>query len=51
MKHESMDLELIHQDPDPGFLIKGGVKRGIALHVVGDIEEWVKRLKRTETKE
>jgi hypothetical protein len=51
IKHDSMDLELIHRDPDPEFLIKGGVKRGIALHIVGDIEDWVKRLKRTETEE
>ena len=51
MKHDSMDLELIHRNPDPEFLIKGGVKRGIALHIVGDIEDWVKRLKRTATEE
>jgi hypothetical protein len=48
---DGMDLELIHQDPNPEFLIKGGVKRGAALHVVGDIEDWVKRCKRAETEE
>jgi hypothetical protein len=36
---DAMDLELIRRDPDPDFLIKGGVKRGIALHIVGDIED------------
>ena len=36
--HERMDLELIHWDPNPDFLIKKGVKRGIAEHVVGDID-------------
>jgi hypothetical protein len=48
---DSMDLELIHQYPDPEFLIKGGIKRGAALHIVGDIEDWVKRCKRTRTEE
>jgi hypothetical protein len=48
---DGMDLELIRQDPDPDFLINGGVKRGIALHVVRDIEDWVKRHKRAETEE
>lgn len=27
---DGMDLELIHQDPNPDFLIKRGIKRGIA---------------------
>jgi len=35
----SINLELIHQDPNPEFLIKGGVKRGATLHVVGNIED------------
>jgi hypothetical protein len=42
---DGMDLELIHQDPNPEFLIKGGVKRGATLHVMSDIEDWVKRYK------
>jgi hypothetical protein len=46
-----MDLGLIYQDPNPKFLIDGGVKRGAALHVVHDIEDWVKRVKRAETGE
>jgi hypothetical protein len=44
MMDDGMDLELIHQDPNPEFLIKGGVKRGPALHIVGDIEPWAKRM-------
>jgi hypothetical protein len=35
---DGIDLELIRQDPNLDFLIKGGVKRGIAKHVVGDID-------------
>jgi hypothetical protein len=35
---DGMDLELICQDPNPDFLIKRGVKRGIAKQVVGDID-------------
>lgn len=46
---DCMDLELIHQDPNPEFLIEKGVKRGAALHIVRDIERWVKRHKRAET--
>jgi len=34
MIEEDMDLELIYQEPDPQFLITGGVKRGPALHIV-----------------
>ena len=48
---DGMDLELIHRKPDPEFLIKSGVKRGIAEHVVGDIDYWVKKYKRAETEE
>ena len=35
---DGMDLELIRRDPNPDYLIKRGVKRGIAEHVVGDID-------------
>jgi hypothetical protein len=38
-----MDLELIHQDPSPDFLIKRGIKRGIAQRIVGDIDYWAKK--------
>lgn len=43
---EDMDLELIHRNPDPEYLIKKGVKRGPAEHTVGDIEEWYQEHKR-----
>jgi hypothetical protein len=46
-----MDLELIHQDPNPEFLIERGIKRGIAQRVVGDIDEWVQKYKRARTEE
>jgi hypothetical protein len=45
---ERMDLGLIRRDPNPDFLIKKGVKRGIAEHVVGDIDYWVE-VKRART--
>ncbi len=48
---DGMDLELIRWDPNPDFLIKRGVKKGIAEHVVGDIDYWVKKYKRAETEE
>jgi hypothetical protein len=34
-------LQLLYQDPNPDFLITGGVKRGVALHFVTDIEDWL----------
>jgi hypothetical protein len=46
---DGMDLELIREDSDPDFLIKRGVKRGIAKRVVGDIDYWVKKYKQSET--
>ena len=48
---DCMNLELIHRDPKPEFLIEKGVKREAALHIVRDIERWVKRPKRAETEE
>ena len=51
MKRDHMDLELLYQEPDPDFLIKGGVKRGPALHVVRDIGKWVRESKRVRTEE
>lgn len=36
---EDMDLELIYKEPDPDFLMRGGVKRGPALHIVRDISK------------
>ena len=48
---EGIDLELIRRDPKPDFLIERGIKRGIAEHVVGDIDYWVKKYKRAKTEE
>jgi hypothetical protein len=48
---DGMDLELIHQDQNPDFLEKRGIKRGIALRVVGDIGHWVKKYKKDETRD
>lgn len=43
---EGLDLEQVHEDQDSEFLIKKGVKRGIARRFVGDIEAWAKRVRR-----
>jgi hypothetical protein len=48
---DGMDLGLIHRDPNPEFLTKRGIKRGIAQHIVDDIDEWVKTYKRARTEE
>jgi hypothetical protein len=48
---DGLDLELIHQDQNPDFLVKRGIKRGIAQRVVGDIGHWVKKYKQDETQE
>jgi hypothetical protein len=39
-----LDLNQIHEDQDPGFFIKNGVKVGVARRFVSDIGEWVKQL-------
>jgi len=52
MMNASIDLGLIYQDPDPQFLIDGGVPKGAALHIIHNIEEFVrgsKRVRRAET--
>ena len=46
-----MDLGLICQNPNPDFLIMKGGKRGIAEHLVGDIDYWIKNVKRVRTEE
>jgi hypothetical protein len=51
MMKNCMDLELIYQNPNPEFLVKGGVTIGAALHIVGDIAHWVKMCKGNETEE
>jgi hypothetical protein len=48
---DGIDPELMRRDPNPEFLIKKGVKRGPAEHVVGDIDYWVKRVKRASSEE
>src|SRR5881392_816746 len=45
---DGLYLELIHQDQDPDFLMKRGIKRGIAQRVVSDIGYWVKKYKQAE---
>ncbi|KAF3404054.1 hypothetical protein F1880_010328, partial [Penicillium rolfsii] len=42
---DGLDLMQVHEDQDPEFFIKNGVKRGIARRFVGDIEYWVKYCK------
>jgi hypothetical protein len=39
-----MDLELIREDPDPDFLVKRGIKRGISRQVVRDIDHWARNI-------
>jgi hypothetical protein len=50
---DGIDLEQIYQKPNPDFLIKRGVKRGIAERVVSgdDIRYWVKKYKQAGTEE
>ncbi|KAI2737610.1 hypothetical protein DTO013F2_9754 [Penicillium roqueforti] len=42
---DGLDLMQVHEDQDPEFFIKNGVKRGIARRFVGDISYWVKNCK------
>ncbi|KAJ5865177.1 uncharacterized protein N7529_007093 [Penicillium soppii] len=42
---DGLDLLQVHEDQDPEFFIKNGVKRGIARRFVGDIIYWVKNNK------
>ena len=41
----ALDLDLIHEENDPGFFEKQGVKRGTAKRFVRDIPRWAKRYK------
>jgi hypothetical protein len=41
----ALDLDLIHEENDPDFFEKKGVKRGTAKRFVRDIERWVKNIK------
>lgn len=45
---EGLDLEQLHEDRDPEFLIKQGVKRGPARRFMDDIEPWAKRRAQSE---
>jgi hypothetical protein len=42
---EGLDLELVHEDQDTEYLVRNGVKRGIARRFVRDIGPWAKRYK------
>lgn len=42
---DGLDLMQVHEDQDPQFFIKNGIKRGIARRFVGDINYWVKHYK------
>lgn len=42
---EGLDLEQVHEDCNPGFFIKNGVKSGIARRFISDIANWVERYK------
>lgn len=48
---DCMTLELIYRDPNPKYLMDRGIKRGVAEHIVGDIDEWVQNHKRARTEE
>jgi len=41
----ALDLDLIHEENDPDFFEKQGVKKGTAKRFVRDIEGWAKRYK------
>jgi hypothetical protein len=51
MIDNGITLELIRRDPNPEFLIKGGVKRVAALYIIDDINKWVEVCKRARTEE
>ena len=46
-----MDLELIRHDPNPKFLTNNEVKKGVANHVVSDIDYWAEMIKRARNTE
>ncbi|KAK8905634.1 hypothetical protein QC760_005556 [Botrytis cinerea] len=49
IKGNAMNLQLLHWDPNPDFLVTGGVERAAALHIVNNIEEWFQQCKRVRT--
>jgi hypothetical protein len=44
---EMLDLEQVHDDQNPDFFIRGGVKCGVARRFVSDIARWAKHYKTT----
>jgi hypothetical protein len=42
---DGLDLEQVHEEQNPGFFTRCGVKRGVARCRTRDIEEWAKRYK------
>ncbi|KAH9205092.1 hypothetical protein DL95DRAFT_470884 [Leptodontidium sp. 2 PMI_412] len=51
MIEDGITLGLIKRDPNPKLLTDQGVKRGPAEHVVGDIDFWLKNVKRVRAEE
>lgn len=48
---EMLDLEQVHEDQDPDFYVRNGVKRGVARRFVSDIERWAGLYRSTYTRE
>jgi hypothetical protein len=42
---DGLELEHVHEEQDPGFFTRCGVKRGVARRWTRGIEEWAKRYK------
>jgi len=49
MIDNSMNLGLIRRDPNPKYLIDKKIKRGVAEHIMSDIDIWVKECKKART--
>ncbi|KAJ6105274.1 hypothetical protein N7523_010084 [Penicillium sp. IBT 18751x] len=43
-----LDLELILEDPDPGFFVQRGIRIGTARRFLRDINEWATAKKSNE---
>lgn len=48
---EMLDLEQVHEDQDPDFYVRNGVKRGVARRFVSDIGRWAELYKSTYNSE
>lgn len=44
-----LDLELILEDPDPGFFVQRGIRIGTARRFLRDINEWATAKKSNES--